>query len=329
MVILGKTSITELNILNPLSIENGGTGATTADEALTNLGVKAYVKSLSASGTTITYTLGNSTSQTLSTVQGTQGNIGSQGPRGAQGATGAQGARGAQGATGAQGGTGARGAQGSVGTASTTQGTRGAQGATGSQGGDGPRGAQGATGSQGGTGARGAQGSVGTASTTQGPRGKQGTQGSQGTANTTQGTQGAQGAQGGTGTSANYLLNGEINYSTYYVSEFGDYITIEVRASYHCMNIVILIIDTDIPQITIDFQNQLANYNYCYTLYIFNWTGTPCSVYREASGVDMRVQYTSTDIQPNHVCCFVHHNGADYANTSEITNLYDNDNVGY
>ena len=159
MVILGKTSITELNILNPLSIENGGTGATTADGALTNLGVKSYIKSLSASGTTITYTLGNGTSKTLSTVQGTQGNIGSQGVKGSsssvKGKTGSQGSantvKGATGDTGSQGSPssvkGANGPTGKQGNASSVKGATGDTGSNGKKGIPGIKGKPGAIGS--------------------------------------------------------------------------------------------------------------------------------------------------------------------------------------
>ena len=158
MAILGKTSITELNILNPLSIENGGTGATTADGALTNLGVKSYIKSISASGTTITYTLGNGTSQTLSTVQGIQGNIGSQGVKGTsssvKGKTGSQGAantvKGVTGDTGTQGNPnsvqGANGPTGKQGNASTVMGHQGDTGSNGMKGMSGVKGKPGATG---------------------------------------------------------------------------------------------------------------------------------------------------------------------------------------
>ena len=199
MAVLGKTSITELSLLNPLSIENGGTGATTADGALTNLGVKSYIKSMSASGTTITYTLGDGTSQTLSNIQGAKGIVGktgSQGATGFQGGVGAQGSGGYQGAKGPKGATGPSGYQGAVG-GQGPQGAPGFQGAKGTKGAQGSGGYQGAKGPKGATGPGGYQGAVGG----QGPQGAPGFQGAKGTqgAQGTQGTQGKQGKQGATG----------------------------------------------------------------------------------------------------------------------------------
>ena len=193
MAVLGKTNITELSLLNPLSISNGGTGATTADGALTNLGVKSYIKSISASGTNITYTLGNGTSQTLSNIQGAKGTVGktgSQGATGFQGGVGAQGAGGFQGAKGPKGATGPGGFQGTVGG-------QGPQGAPGFQGAKGTKGAQGAGGFQGAKGTKGAQGPGGFQGTVggQGPQGPGGFQGAKGT----KGAQGAGGFQGAKG----------------------------------------------------------------------------------------------------------------------------------
>ena len=191
MAILGKTSITELNILNPLSIENGGTGATTADEALTNLGVKAYVKSLSASGTTITYTLGNGTSKTLSTVQGAQGNIGSQGVKGTSSSV--------KGKTGSQGvANTVKGLQGDTGTQGSPSSVQGANGPTGKQGvANTVMGHQGDTGTQGvANTVKGLQGDTGTQGSPNTVKGVNGPTGKQGVANTVMGLQGDTGSNG-------------------------------------------------------------------------------------------------------------------------------------
>ena len=229
MAILGKTSITELNILNPLSIENGGTGATTADGALTNLGVKSYIKSISASGTTITYTLGNGTSKTLSTVQGIQGNIGSQGVKGTsssvKGKTGSQGAantvKGHQGDTGTQGNPnsvqGANGPTGKQGNANTVMGH---QGDTGTQGvANSVKGHQGDTGTQGNPnsvqGANGPTGKQGNANTVMGHQGDTGSNGMKGMS-------GVKGKPGATGTSiTSYIYNNKTTTNTVFGSTTG------------------------------------------------------------------------------------------------------------
>ena len=194
MAVLGKTSITELSLLNPLSIENGGTEATTKEGALAKLGVQEYVKSISASGTNITYTLGNGTSQTFSNIQGAKGIVGktgSQGATGFQGGVGATGSGGYQGAKGPKGATGSGGYQGAIGG-------QGPQGAGGFQGAKGPKGAQGSGGYQGAIGGQGPQGAGGY----QGAKGTKGVQG-------TQGKQGKQGTQGATGS----CMHGYVAYN--------------------------------------------------------------------------------------------------------------------
>ena len=221
MAILGKTSITELNILNPLSIENGGTGATTADGALTNLGVKSYIKSMSASGTTITYTLGNNTSKTLSTVQGTQGNIGSQGVKGSSSSV--------------------KGKTGSQGSANTV---KGATGDTGSQGGaSSVKGANGPTGKQGNAssviGATGDTGSQGAASSVKGATGDTGSNGKKGIP----GVKGKPGAIGSSITS--YIYNNRTGTNTY-----------GSTTSYNCFETNFIPFNTEITEIFLNIENE-------------------------------------------------------------------------
>ena len=253
MAVLGKTSITELSLLNPLSIKDGGTGATTADEALTNLGVKAYVKSLSASGTTITYTLGNGTSQTLSTVQGTQGNIGSQGVKGAsssvKGKTGTQGAantvKGLQGDTGSQGAANTvKGANGPTGKQGTASSVKGLQGDTGTQGSPNTvKGLQGDTGTQGSAntvkGANGPTGKQGTASSVKGLQGNTGSNGKKGIS-------GVKGKPGATGTSiTSYIYNNKTGTTV-----FGS------TTGYNCFETNFIDFGTGISEIFLNIENE-------------------------------------------------------------------------
>ena len=184
-----------------LAIADGGTGATTAADARTNLGVQAQDDTLDEIST-LSMTKGDifvhdgsevaklgpgSNGQVLSAdstettgLKWVNGGGGSVGPQGDPGPTGPQGPAGADGATGPVGPQGPTGATGPAGPAGV-DGSDGAQGPAGATGPQGPAGADGATGSQGPAGPQGATGAQGPV----GPAGPTGATGAQGPAGAT------------------------------------------------------------------------------------------------------------------------------------------------
>ncbi len=194
------TSTGTLTLGGTLSIADGGTGASTASGAITNLlptqtGNSGDVLETNGSGT-LSWVSPESGPQGRAGPTGPQGPAGPTGPQGPAGATGPQGPQGPAGADGAQGLTGATGPQGPQGPAGA-DGAQGQTGATGPQGPQGPAGADGAQGPQGLTGATGPQGPAG-ADGAQGPQGQTGATGPQGPQGPA-GADGAQGPQGQTG----------------------------------------------------------------------------------------------------------------------------------
>lgn len=158
-------AITANNVTGTVAVANGGTGATTASAARTNLGLGTLAtQSPTGTADNTTFLRGDGTWSI--------GPVGPQGPPGPAGPTGAVGPVGPVGPAGPAGATGATGATGPIGPV----GPAGATGATGPIGPVGPQGSQGVAGPIGATGPAGATGATGP----QGPVGATGPTGPQG-----------------------------------------------------------------------------------------------------------------------------------------------------
>ena len=189
-----------LTMSGVLGIANGGTNATTANDAINNL-----LPSQTGNANYVLFTDGMDTYWAASSARGATGATGptgpSGGPQGPTGATGRTGATGSTGPTGQVGATGATGATGLTGSDGAT-GTTGVTGDTGATGPTGHVGATGATGPQGNVGSTGPTGLVGST----GPTGISGLTGPTGA--TGFGVTGPQGNTGQTGPTGATGING-------------------------------------------------------------------------------------------------------------------------
>ena len=169
---------------------DGTTTISATGSAIEARGIKSITGEVGPTGTTVTVTLTDDTTQTFFVERGPVGPQGETGPQGPKGDTGEQGPQGPQGIQGIQGETGATGPQGPKGDTGE-QGPQGIQGETGATGPQGPKGDTGETGAQGPQGPKGDTGDTGAT----GPQGPQGIQGETGP----QGPQGPKGDTGDTG----------------------------------------------------------------------------------------------------------------------------------